>query len=176
MSEHPEVKLNPGQNEPPSCRQLCGLCRRGTWLACDDNCGDGQVVIDLLVGRVVHMCADCRPQRVEFTTAHREEDQQLLESLYDRNQAADKNYDYYVLDKIYDWIDDLLSRGEFERVDSILESVDISRLDTPSSLGFLTLTTRAKDRMPNRQALFERMRQDLDDKGEETAAILRGLE
>ncbi len=57
--------------------------------------------------------------------------------------------------KIYDFLDRLLIDGYFTVCDEILSKVNIAKLDTKLMDSFLTITARAKKKLPARAALFK---------------------
>jgi hypothetical protein len=70
------------------------------------------------------------------------------------------------LDRIYDWVDDLLLAGKFEEVNKKLGSLHLARLAPVLLVGWLTASLPAKSKLPNRQRIYEYLkRQGIDVKG-----------
>ena len=61
------------------------------------------------------------------------------------------------IDEVFNLIDDLLLRGKFEEVDSILDSVDILNTDLDILLAYLTTTLAAKDILKSREKFLEKV-------------------
>lgn len=61
------------------------------------------------------------------------------------------------IDEVFNLIDDLLLRGKFEEVDSILDSVDILNTDLDILLTYLTTTLAAKDILKSREKFLEKV-------------------
>lgn len=64
-------------------------------------------------------------------------------------------------DRVFDHIDRLLCENSFDICDTILQQVDVERLPTALMRSFLTITAPAKDHLPSRQPLFERIEQEM---------------
>ena len=60
------------------------------------------------------------------------------------------------LDLIFELVDELLERGAYTSVDSLMDEVDLKRLDADLVVAFLTSTLAAKDRLRRREQLLER--------------------
>jgi hypothetical protein len=60
-------------------------------------------------------------------------------------------------DSIYDSIDRWLCEEEFDCCDRILQMVDISKLTTELMRSLLTITFPARDRLPHRKQMFDRI-------------------
>jgi len=80
------------------------------------------------------------------------------------------------LDIIFDQIDEMLLAGEFEPVDQLLMEIMPSDYSVELLLGLLTVTLPAKNRLCNRVAFFERVRQSLQEHGETDEGLLVGLD
>lgn len=78
------------------------------------------------------------------------------------------------LDLIYDVIDDLLRKGDFEKVDKILQEIDVPELSTDNLLGFLTATLYAE--LPSRKEFFKKVHIELCFRNDYDDTILEGLE
>jgi hypothetical protein len=60
-------------------------------------------------------------------------------------------------DHIFSCIDGLLLLGDFDIVDSILDEVDISKISSASRRSLLTITAAAKDKLPSRSEMYDRI-------------------
>lgn len=78
------------------------------------------------------------------------------------------------LDLIYDVIDDLLCKGNFEKVDTILQEIDVPKLSTDNLLGFLTTTLYVE--LPSRKEFFKKVHVELCFRNNFNDTILQGLE
>jgi hypothetical protein len=76
------------------------------------------------------------------------------------------------IDHIYDVIDELLLRGKFDHVDTLLYSVS-SSLNLDLILAYLTITVTAKDKLQNRARLLTNLKRRLPFPA---LNILKGLE
>ncbi|MEQ1571872.1 MAG: hypothetical protein ABMA64_39965 [Myxococcota bacterium] len=61
------------------------------------------------------------------------------------------------IDVLFEQVDDLLSAGEFNRCDALLKTIDPKRLDSNLLVAALSITKRAADRLPERQAFVRRV-------------------
>jgi hypothetical protein len=78
-------------------------------------------------------------------------------------------------DRIFDHIDRLLSDGAFIVCDEILRRVDVEKLPTALMRSFLTITAAAKDKLPWREALYQKVeRKMIQLKGEEKTKRIIG--
>jgi hypothetical protein len=78
-------------------------------------------------------------------------------------------------DRIFDHIDRLLSDNQFIVCDEILRRVDVERLPTALMRSFLTITAAAKDKLPWRKSLYQKIeRKMVQLKGEEKAKKIIG--
>jgi hypothetical protein len=76
-------------------------------------------------------------------------------------------------DLLYDHLDQLLCRGEFTECDRILQEADVSRLSSSLMRSLLTVTYPARDQLPSRPGLYERVEQQLlEQRGEALTARL----
>lgn len=80
------------------------------------------------------------------------------------------------LDIIYRAIDDLMTKGELENLNSILENIDISRYSSDIWLAILTATLPVKSKLPSRKAFFQTVERELIAIGENEPGLLAGLE
>ena len=80
------------------------------------------------------------------------------------------------LDILFDQIDEMLLSGEFNRVDQLLAETTPSDFSVELLLGILTATLPGKNRLLNREALFERISGVLQDRGVARDELLVGLE
>lgn len=81
-------------------------------------------------------------------------------------------------DQIFQTFDSLLNKGKFAECDSILASVDVSKLKSPLIRSFLTITMPAKEHLPFRVKFFnEALIEVAKQRGKETAhKLLHRLE
>ena len=80
------------------------------------------------------------------------------------------------LDLLYDQIDQLLRTGKVQKVDSILEHLDLSVFSVHLLLGLLTSTLPAKTRLNFRRKFFSDTEALLKARGEWEEGLLTGLE
>jgi hypothetical protein len=80
------------------------------------------------------------------------------------------------LDLLYDSVDRLMQKGEFQRLDSVLSGLVVSELSLDLMLGFLTATLPARKRLASRMALYQKIEQELKQRGEYEEGLLTGLE
>lgn len=78
-------------------------------------------------------------------------------------------------DRIFDHIDKLLCDRVFAVCDEILQRVDVEELPTALMRSFLTITAAAKNELPSRKALYQKVeRKMLQSKGKEKTKRLIG--
>ena len=78
-------------------------------------------------------------------------------------------------DLIFSYLDRLLCNGLFYICDDILKRVEIEKLPTTLMRSILSITAPAKDKLPSRRALYERIeRRMVELKGQQTTARLLG--
>jgi len=80
------------------------------------------------------------------------------------------------LDIVYDKVDTLLGKGEFEEVDALLKSVDPSSLSIDILLGLLTSSLPARTKLPSRGDLFIAVEKEVKRRGRWKNGLLSGLE
>lgn len=81
------------------------------------------------------------------------------------------------MDRLYYYIDSLMSDRMFDEIAEILINTDISKVSTDILLGILTLTLHCKEYLPRRNEFLESFRQILILRQEEDIdGLLRGLE
>jgi len=80
------------------------------------------------------------------------------------------------LDIIFDQIDEMLLAGQFDRIDELLIETATDDYSVEVLLGILPATLPAKDRLPSRDAFFERVTQTLQTRGELKDGLLVGLD
>ncbi|TFH46695.1 MAG: hypothetical protein E4H01_09535 [Lysobacterales bacterium] len=81
------------------------------------------------------------------------------------------------LDEIFNKVDDLFLAGKFEEADALLSAVDPREIGETLTIGWLTITFAARDRLQNRDALVARARAYFEAEiPEAAAALLKGLE
>lgn len=79
------------------------------------------------------------------------------------------------LDLIYDQVDELMQRGEFDRLNSLLKTVNTDELSTDLLLGILTSTLPARNKLTERRSFFAAAKQSIDSRGENEDGLLTGL-
>ena len=124
-------------------------------------------VMTKLVGGLVITKAEPESATNEPTKGSFLESARRLESLGHIDKA---------LDMVYGHFDSLLRAGDYQRVDSLLASVDPKAFGTDLLLGFLTITLPAKERLASRGRLFGSIEQELRARGDWEDNLLAGLE
>jgi hypothetical protein len=81
-------------------------------------------------------------------------------------------------DEVFDRLDGLLERGEFEACDRILRQADLNRLDSDLMVAFLVITLPAREYLRERGPFYNGVERILtrDRDKEAVERILRGLE
>jgi hypothetical protein len=81
------------------------------------------------------------------------------------------------IDILFEHMDDLFLEGRFQEADKILSLVDVEKLDENLMVGFLTITSAAKDHLNNRDALYRQIEDRLGQKltPGELNSLLQGL-
>lgn len=82
----------------------------------------------------------------------------FLSELYAKSAVGDTDG---ALDMIFDKIDDLLEDRSLEKVNSLLASVDVARLDVTTALGFLSTTYIEKEHLRDRNQYSDRLQAHL---------------
>lgn len=101
----------------------------------------------------------------------------VVETFIDRANRLDAlNHTDAALDLLYDAVDDLLRRGNFDRIDELLQDVATSDLSLNVLLGLLTATLPARSRLRSRTEFFQRVDETLRIRGEWEEGLLVGLE
>lgn len=81
------------------------------------------------------------------------------------------------LDKIFDKVDMLCEDGKFEELDALIQDVEPRSIGTDLTVGWLTITRAAADKLKNRGALVDRARVFFTDVSPHSAhELLNGLE
>ena len=93
-----------------------------------------------------------------------------LEQVYELSASAHTDA---AIDLVFDAIDDALFAGEFAEVDALLARVDVSRLDSHVTCGFLTITSAAAEHLPARPDFAQRAQKRLEELGRWTEQIER---
>jgi hypothetical protein len=80
-------------------------------------------------------------------------------------------------DKIYDEVDDLLTHGQFEKVNNILDSLDLLKVHEILLCGYLTITACWRKELNSRAPFYEKVEKVFIEKHgkEEALEILKGL-
>lgn len=101
----------------------------------------------------------------------------LPESFVDRARRLDEaGSTDSALDLIYDSIDEMLLRGEFPKVDAVLQHLRIEDLSVDLLLGILTATLPARHRLCERAKAYFKIEENLHQRGELEEGLLTGLE
>lgn len=79
-----------------------------------------------------------------------------------------------VFDDMYDTFDEMIDAREFQKCDDILRAVEVEMYPLNVLLGFLTITLRARDNLPERHELYKRIYAHLV--REHAQFVLYGLE
>lgn len=83
------------------------------------------------------------------------------------------------MDSFFGYVDDLLSEGQFDAVDSFLRSIDVDTLDSTLLVGVLTITGAGRSVLPFRAAFFDavqvRLAREISDP-DELRDTLHGLQ
>jgi hypothetical protein len=61
------------------------------------------------------------------------------------------------MDLLFDNVDEMLCDGKFKEVDDLLETMDLSILNTTLLIGLLSITSAAKNKLKNRASLVQRI-------------------
>ena len=69
----------------------------------------------------------------------------------------EENYREDALDKMYDYIDDLLIRNEFDRVDTCFENTNVEKTPIVLSIGLLTITYVWRNYLEQRENFYQRL-------------------
>jgi hypothetical protein len=80
------------------------------------------------------------------------------------------------LDRIYDWMDDLMWAGRLDEISRILCEVPVESTSTDLLLGYLTATLAVKDRVPGRDKFFQAAKEVIEQRGEMTPGLLVNLD
>lgn len=62
-------------------------------------------------------------------------------------------------DILFQDIDSLLSSGEFDLCNELIQTIDLSRFDTNLLVGLLSITHAAHDKLPYRKQLYTKIKQ-----------------
>jgi hypothetical protein len=69
----------------------------------------------------------------------------------------------------------LMARHDFDTIGQIFRSLEVSKLAPEILIGLLRMTSRARDRISDWRKFFDQVRTDLQRRGFDVAAALRGL-
>lgn len=98
---------------------------------------------------------------------------QILDTIYAncRNGNSDS-----ALDILFDWIDGLLLKGEFEECDEFLRKFNLDMLNIDLMIGLLSITLAATEKLPYRKMLVKEIEARLKKiVPERVERLLRGL-
>lgn len=79
------------------------------------------------------------------------------------------------LDAIANYIDDCMHRGEWHIIDAIFKAVKVEETPIDLLLSYLTMTWLAKEKLTEYESFISRIRVHLDNIGENTEELLKGL-
>ena len=100
-----------------------------------------------------------------------------VETFIDRANRLDAlEHTDAALDLLYDAVDDLMRRREFDRLDELLHDTTTSDLSLNVLLGLLTATLPARSRLRSRAGFFQRVDETLRARDEWQEGLLVGLE
>jgi hypothetical protein len=88
----------------------------------------------------------------------------------------EKGHTDAALDLIYDSVDELMRKGEFPQLDSMLSKVEPASLSADILLGILTATLPARSRLAARRDLFRKAESVLKARSDWQEGLLVGLE
>ncbi len=90
----------------------------------------------------------------------------------------ESNNPYDVLDFIFETIDNYLIQGKFELINTLLEIININKLNSNTIIGILTITNRHKNELKYRKHFYENSKIRLNEKHtkEKVYHLLYGLE
>lgn len=71
------------------------------------------------------------------------------------------------------YIDDLLEAHEYEKCDSILATVDVSKIPSVLMLSFLAITNSYKEDLPSRSILFNKIESWISETAPEKLDMMR---
>ena len=80
------------------------------------------------------------------------------------------------LDVIFDNIDEMLLRGEFEECDSVLSTMPVNQLSNAQLITVLTATLAAKIELQNRGNFVRQVHSVLESRDSDADLLVRGLE
>lgn len=80
------------------------------------------------------------------------------------------------LDRIYDWMDDLMWAGRLDEIARILSEVEVEKTSTVLLLGYLTATLPVKNRVPGRDKFFQAAKKAIERRGEMEPGLLVNLD
>ncbi len=79
------------------------------------------------------------------------------------------------LDRLFAYIDNLLSDGQFIEVDEILQDTNVSEISMDIILGIATITLAAKDELRNRESFMTKAVEESNKRQEDTKELFYGL-
>jgi hypothetical protein len=84
-----------------------------------------------------------------------------MEELLEKIKSIQDNYPLGSLDLLYDYMDDLIERKEFERIDEFLEIINVTQYTSSILLGFLVTSSWCKTKLKKRDNLLKRIEEQL---------------
>lgn len=90
--------------------------------------------------------------------------------------TANKNEVGFLINCIYQEINELLNEERYQIVDSILKDIKVGVLQHVFVIAFLTITLATKDKLPHRKILFKKLKAMLDKLNIDSNYVLKGLE
>jgi hypothetical protein len=81
------------------------------------------------------------------------------------------------IDRLFDYVDDLLLKEEFDEVNSFLQLTNVPELSSDMAVAVLSITLAAKDKLPAREGLYYRIRKELQSyfDSDKTERLLKDL-
>ncbi len=100
-----------------------------------------------------------------------------LNKIYDFIENKKDFYEEHAIDLLFEKIDDLLIDHKLAEVNSILNIIDLNKLNKNLFIGLLVITNIAKSYLPNRKSLIEKIKVILkkDENEESINKLLGGL-
>lgn len=87
-----------------------------------------------------------------------------------KNKDKDKAIDF-----VFDAIDELLRKGKFTKVNSVIAGIEVEDMSTTLLLTFLTTTAPARSKLPFRPEFYNKVEKTILNRGKLKDNILYGL-
>ena len=96
----------------------------------------------------------------------------VLQKIYDLDRAEKT----LALDYIFEWFDDQFRDSNFSECNTLIGTVDISRLSSTALIGILSITLNAKENLDARSGLLEKIKARFQfERPNDVERLLRGL-